>query len=371
MDSLSSRERLINTFNGENIDRIATYDIIHNIDLIEHLANDKINSKNAEDLTCKAVNKILDLVRHFGIPKDLEPRIIKDQDGYVYKKEWWTGSIVSRPFNDLKGAKEVMEKDIERIYKCIDERKICRAALFHLNLFDENFEYFEEVKENFKRITEKLNGTIMIAPESAGPLVIAETRFDFIWWTYLYNDYPELATKYLNALNDYELAKIDSFADLSITPISFTSEPAGVNNNLIHSLDFNLKVVLPYVKKLVKQWKSHGYYHIYFADGYKWPLLDEIISWDLVDAIDPFEPLAQMDVKKFREKYPNITICQPIDCQNLLYSGSPDEVKNATLKAINDTEGKKIIIGSTSEIHPNVLIDNALAMFKAARDYKV
>jgi uroporphyrinogen-III decarboxylase len=125
------------------------------------------------------------------------------------------------------------------------------------------------------------------------------------------------------------------------------------------------------VKKLVKQWKSYGYYHIYFADGYKWPLLDEIISWGLVDAIDPFEPLAQMDVKKFREKYPNITICQPVDCQSLLYSGSPEEVKKATIKAIEDSGKRRVIIGSTSEVHPSVPVKNALAMYETARSYKI
>jgi hypothetical protein len=74
---LTSKERLIKTFKGEEIDRFATYDIIHNVELIEYLTDSKINPKNAEDLTCKAVSKILDLVRHFGVPKDLEPKIIR------------------------------------------------------------------------------------------------------------------------------------------------------------------------------------------------------------------------------------------------------------------------------------------------------
>jgi uroporphyrinogen-III decarboxylase len=288
----------------------------------------------------------------------------------VYKKEWWTGSIVSRPIGSIEDAREIMEQDIERIHKCIEERRVCRQALFHVSLFDEDFAFFEEVKENFKRISEKLEGTVMIAPESAGPLVIAETRFDFKWWTYLYNDYPELATEYLDALNNYELARIDSFADSHLTPVSFTSEPAGTNDTLIHSLDFNMKIVLPRVKKLVERWKSYGFWHIYFADGYKWPLLDEIISWDLVDAIDPFEPLSHMDIAKFRKKYPEVTICQPIDCQNLLYSGTPEEIRKATIKSIEDAAEKRIIIGSTSEVHPNIPAENAFAMYEAARNYK-
>ncbi len=370
MDKLNSLERLIETFRGGRIDRIATYDIIHNIDLIENVTDEKISPLNAEDLVCKACNNMLDLVRHFSIPENPESEIIEDKDGYVYKMEWWTGSIISRPFTDLQGARSVMEKDIDFIYECIEKKKICRPALFHVKLFDENYEYFEEVVQNFNRISEKLGETLMIAPESAGPVVIAETRFDFKWWTYLYNDFPELSIRYLDALNEYELAKIDFFAPKLHTKVSFTSEPAGTNENLIYSLHFNLDVVLPRVKKLIERWKSYGYYHIYFADGYKWPILDEVLSWGLVDAVDPFEPLSHMDVKRFREKYPETVICQPVDCQNLLYTGTPGDVRKATIKAIEDAGAYKILIGSTSEVHPNVPVENALAMYEAARGYK-
>ncbi|MCG2789916.1 MAG: hypothetical protein L6405_08240, partial [Actinomycetia bacterium] len=84
MAEITSRERLLNTFKGKVVDRVATYDIIHNIDLMEYLTGEKINPTNAEDVACKAVSKVLDLVRHFAIPYDLEPKIEKDEDGFVH-----------------------------------------------------------------------------------------------------------------------------------------------------------------------------------------------------------------------------------------------------------------------------------------------
>ena len=44
---LKPRERLINTFEGKEINRLATYDIMHNIGLMEHLTGKKITHKNA------------------------------------------------------------------------------------------------------------------------------------------------------------------------------------------------------------------------------------------------------------------------------------------------------------------------------------
>jgi len=370
MDKLNSRERLINTFEGKKIDRLATYDIMHNACLIEYLADKKITPENAEDVLCRAVSKVLDMVRHFSVPKNMEAVIETDEDGFVHKKEWWTIQVLERPFKTISDVVEMAHRDIERIHECIGKKKVCRQAQFPTRLFGEDCEYLEEVKLDFKRVTEKLDGTIMVAPESC-TLYYCLERYDITWWTYLYNDYRELAIDLLDALTDYEIARIESFADLSVTPVSFTSDPVGVNDSLLFSPEFTLNVMLPRTRKIIEKWKSFGYYHIYFADGYKWPVLDEVISWGIVDAVDPFEPLSHMDVKRFRQKYPHITICQPIDCQNLLYAGTPEEVRKTTIKAIEDADAKRIIIGVTSEIHPGVPVENALAMYEAARQYKL
>ena len=368
--NISSRDMLIGTFEGKESDRIATYDIMHNIGLMEYLTGREINEKNAEGVACEAVGKVLDLVRHFSIPSKKEPETVEDEDGFVYKKDWWTIQVLKRPFNGINDVIQMVNKDIERIYDCVGKKKVCRQALYPLQLFGEDCEYFDEIKEKFKRCVDKMNGTMMVAPESC-TLYIALERYDMKWWSYLYYDYPELAEKYLDALTDYELARIDSFADPALTPISFTSDPIGVNDSLMFNPDFTFNVLLPRTKKLIERWKSYGYYHIYFADGYKWPILDEVLSWGLIDAVDPFEPLSHMDVKRFRGKYPETVICQPVDCQNLLYTGTPEEIRKATVKAIEDAGAYKILVGSTSEVHPNVPVENALAMYEAASRYKI
>lgn len=370
MTDLTSRERLVRTIEGKEIDRIATYDIIHNVDLMQYLTGKKINKKNAEDIACEAAGRVLDLVRHFAIPEELDVKIQRDEDGFVYRIEWWTVQVLERPFKNMDDVVRMVNKDIERINDCAAKRKVCKQALFPVKLFGEDCEYMEEIKVNMKRCIEKMGGTQMLAPESC-TLYIALERYGIDWWSFLYNDYPDLAEKYLDTLMDYELARIDAVTDLSITQFSFTSDPIGVNDNLFFPYDFTVNVLLKRTKKIIEKYKSLGYYHIYFADGYKWPILDEILSWGLIDAVDPFEPLSHMDVKRFREKYPEVTICQPVDCQNLLYLGTPEEIKKATIKAIEDSGKRKILIGSTSEVHLGVPVENAIAMYETARSYKI
>ena len=43
MATLTPRERILKTVNGEDVDRLAVYDIIHSVELIEYLAEDKIH----------------------------------------------------------------------------------------------------------------------------------------------------------------------------------------------------------------------------------------------------------------------------------------------------------------------------------------
>ena len=369
MAELTSRERILNTIDGKEVDRLPVYDIIHSVDFIEHMTGDKITPKNAEDLTCKAVSEVLDLVRHFTVPADLEPRIITDEDGFVYNQEWWTKTIVERPIKTVEEARDLMKKDVDRIQRAIERKEVCPQALEHLELLGEHCETLEEVKVLFKRIADKLEDTVMIAPESLPGLYNGMNRYGFELFIYTHHDYPEDALDYYKALCDYEIARIDSFADLDLTPIALLSEEMASNSGLLFKPAFVEEVIYPNVKRVIDAWKSHGYKVIFHADGNKWPVLDDIISFG-ADVIDPCESLATMDVKKFKELYPNTTIASPIDCQYLLTLGTKDEVAEACWKLIEDANDERVLLGSTSEIHPSVPIENAVTMYDILRNYK-
>ena len=371
MDKLTSTERLIRTFKGEEIDRIATYDIIHNIDLIEYLTGQKVTPKNAEDLLCKAASSCLDLIRHFAVPDYEGTKVVKEEDGYVYRYEWWTGHIMEKPvYRTVEDIVRKIEEDIEKIQDCTKERKICSAANNHVNLFYEKFEYFEEVKEEYRRITNKLDGTVMLGPEMCQGVSIGLFRYGIDSWAFLYHDYPEVAIRYIDSLYDYEIAFIESYADMDIMPICCSAGSVGMDDRLFFPYEFYKEVIIPREKRVTETFKKYGKFVIHFLDGYKWPVVGDFINIG-TDAVDPFEPYCDMDVKRFREMYDNTVICQPIDCTQLLPYGSEEEIKDAVIKAIEDADKRKILIGSTSEIHPAVNYRNAITMYETARNYKL
>lgn len=367
MANLDPTTRVLNTFAGKPTDRLPVFDIIHNVEFVERVTGEKVTPDNAEDLMCQAIRQNLDLVRHFCIPQDLEPRVEVDADGFRYRTEWWTREITYRPISSLEQAVELVKKDIDAIYDCIGRGKFCHQAKEHVNLFGEWYDYPEQVNSHFERVARKLEGTMMIAPETVPGLYTATHRYGFDWFVYLYYDYPELTLQYYDALVDYELFRIDSFAPTHLSKVALISDALAFNTGLLWPPEFIRSVMYPRLKKCIDRWKGYGYYVILHSDGNKWPVIQDLIDLG-VDSINPCEPLATMEVKRFRAEYPDTVIGSMIDCQNLLAFGTPEQVRQATLKAIQDSGGARTLIGSTSEIHPAIPVENALALYETARN---
>jgi hypothetical protein len=368
MEKLDSSERIVRTFDGRPLDRLPVFDIIHNVDFIEYVSGEEVTPDNAEDVTCKAVRKTLDLVRHFCIPADLEPYIEEDEDGFQYRVEWWTKEIKYRPIKSMGDVIALVNKDIEAIYRCLDQQKFCHQAKEHLQLFGEWYDYPEEVNRHFESVVGKMGDTMMIAPETVPGLYTAMNRYGLDWFVYLYYDHPDLALQYYDALIDHELFRIDSFAPTNLSRVALISDAFAFNTGLIWPPDFISTVIYPRVKKCIERWKQYGYYVIFHSDGNKWPVIQDLIDMGS-DSINPCEPLATMDVKRFRREYPDTVIGSMIDCQDLLAFGTPDEIRSKTVQAIEDSGGARTLIGSTSEIHPEIPVGNALAMYEVARNY--
>jgi len=364
---LDSTTRVLNTFAGGQLDRLPVFDIIHNVDFVEHVAQERVTAANAEDVMCKAIRETLDLVRHFAIPDQLEPRMVTDQDGLQYRLEWWTKELKSRPIKTTADAVDLMKRDIDTIHRCIDQEKFCHQAKEHVQLFGEWYDYPEEVNRHFERVVGKLGDTMMIAPETVPGLYTAMNRYGLDLFVYVLHDHPDLAMQYYDAVVDHELFRIDTFGPTGLSKVALVSEALAFNTSLMWRPDFIRNAVYPRLKKCIDRWKMYGYYVIWHSDGNKWPLIQDIIDLG-VDSVNPCEPLATMAVKRFRDSYPDTVIGSMVDCQNLLAFGSPDEVREATLQAIEDSGGARTLIGSTSEIHPDIRVDNALAMYEAARN---
>jgi hypothetical protein len=360
---MTKLQRVLRTFVHGNVDRPAIYDKIHNTALIEHVTGKGLTDKNAEDLTCMTMGRLCDMVRHVAIPYRPDEYVQKDDDGFVYRVSWYTKDIAKRPLNNEEEARELVKRDIEMIRVCIEKQQYCPALSWHLQLFGEDLLYPEELNREFGRIQKKMDGTVMVAPEffdGIGPL---SNRYGYTNFIYMLHDYPELMAQILDAYIDYQLFRIESF-DSTLTPVALISTALAGTSGLMYSPVFIRKEYFPRMQVLYGRLKNKGYHVIVESDGDNRAIFEDFIGSG-IEAYAPLERASHMDVEKIKEQYPSLILCQQIDSLHLLPFGKREEVIDETKRVLRLAERYGgMFIGSCGDIHPQVKLENALAMFE-------
>ncbi|MEM2980907.1 MAG: uroporphyrinogen decarboxylase family protein [Thermoproteota archaeon] len=128
--------------------------------------------------------------------------------------------------------------------------------------------------------------------------------------------------------------------------------------------------VLPYLKKAIQTAKKLGAPFIKHTDGNLLPVLDMIVNSG-IDALDPIEPIAGMDIGEIKEKYGRrIAVIGNVDCSYVLPLGSEMEVEEAVKETIaKASPGGGHIMASSNSIHPAVKPSNYLLMVKLTKKY--
>jgi len=130
--------------------------------------------------------------------------------------------------------------------------------------------------------------------------------------------------------------------------------------------------VLPYLQQAVDVAKRKGLPFLKHTDGYLWDIIDDIIATG-IDCLDPFEPIAGMDMGRAKQAYGDrIALAGNVDCGMLLPFGTPDDVEDAVKETIaKGAVGGGFILASSNSIHPAVNPQNYQRMVEAGRRHGV
>ena len=127
--------------------------------------------------------------------------------------------------------------------------------------------------------------------------------------------------------------------------------------------------VLPGTKMLVQQAKRHGLKVIHHSCGAIREIIPDLIDTG-VDVIHPIQALAAgMDPRGLKKDFgEQVSFCGGVDAQNLLISGTPEQIKEKVreLKRIFPTG--LIISPSHEAILPDVNPENISALFEAVNE---
>ncbi len=128
------------------------------------------------------------------------------------------------------------------------------------------------------------------------------------------------------------------------------------------------RFVLPFLTRSVAAAHALGVPYIKHTDGKLWPILDDLVGAG-IDALDPIEPKAGMDIGAVKAAYGDrIALVGNIDCGGLLPRGTPAEVEEAVKETIAKAgPGGGYVLASSNTIHSGVRPENYRAMTDAAR----
>jgi uroporphyrinogen decarboxylase len=128
--------------------------------------------------------------------------------------------------------------------------------------------------------------------------------------------------------------------------------------------------VLPYLKRSIDAAHDEGVPFIKHTDGNIWAILDDLVQAG-IDALDPIEPAAGMDIGEVKAKYGDrIAVIGNVDCSFVLTRGTVEEVEEAVKETIaKASPGGGHILASSNSIHPAVKPENYKAMVEAARKF--
>lgn len=182
----------------------------------------------------------------------------------------------------------------------------------------------------------------------------------------LYND-PGFVHDVARIMLAFNLAQLELLAEAGLDVLVIEDDIA-TNDGPMISLDHFREFVNRYNRPVVEKAREKGLKVVRHSDGNLWPLMDTLLETGY-DGINPLEPQADMEIKEVKARYGDrICLLGNIDCVDLLPSGTPEQVEQAVVQAVEDgAEGGGLIICSSNSLHPGVNPENCMAMFEAVR----
>ena len=184
-----------------------------------------------------------------------------------------------------------------------------------------------------------------------------------------YVENPELAHALAEIALDYKLRLMKKAIAMGADVIVSGDDYAGREAPFMSPAHFGA-FIQPYLKKSIDLAHDMGAPYIKHTDGNIWPLLDRMIDAG-IDAIDPLEPMAGMDIGQVKARYGDrIAVMGNIDVTELLPHGSPQDVEHAVKETLaKAAPGGGYVLASSNSIHPGVRPENYRAMVQTARQW--
>ena len=187
-------------------------------------------------------------------------------------------------------------------------------------------------------------------------------------------DQPDMAEFLLGKVTRFfkETALRAVEASAGLIDIVWSCGDVGMQTGMMLSPSIWREQIKPWHRELIQPFTAMGLKTRYHTDGSVVPIIEDLIEMGL-DLLDPIQPnTAGMDAENLRALFGGrISFYGGVDTQRLLPFGTPKEVEAEVLRLIRilgDSGG--YVAAASNAVQPDVPVENILALYCTARDYR-
>jgi len=350
-DVLSKRERVERTLALQPVDRVVLHDqVSYNPGVISLYAGRGIHGfgYTLEDV-CSVIRQTLDAC--FPPVAPCGTARVTDEEGFVTQHDNWTSWTVSRPFDDVAGAREYLLRRTDAL----------REAPFDPEGVRRSF------RDDMTRLQLLVGDTVIIDTSSSVGLCPCWSRVGLALFAYLYADHPEVVAHFIEAYVSHEIRRVHAIADPALSPVILIADDLATKQGPIFSPEFLRREHFPPLRRLVEAWHSHGLRVLYHSDGNWKAVIPDLVACR-ADGFYCLEPSIGMDIVELKRSRPQLAWAGGVDGVDLMERGSPEEVREEVTRHIRQTDALEtggMFVGSSSEINPPIKPENYRAMVEA------
>jgi len=358
---MNNLARFKKAIDWEPIDRILTYDFLDNRQiLIQHGGFDpsrdysfeeliEINGKAWKSIGVDVTRSVYDPINHWmgGKIKNWIRFFGVDPGRWEVSQAGETAWISKRPFSTLKELEGHMPRK---------------------PVYEEVRDWFQPV---IRQIQERLRRyDVVFIGAVEGPITDAYTYMDMELFALGIYEAPELVSHIMDCTGLFSAHIARAFAEVTEVPLLFMGEDIAGSTGPIFSPTFVREEGLPRWEWITSPIKERGYKFLYHTDGRYGDFLSLIFGELEADGLNPIERNGCNDIFAIREEYPDRMLFGNVCCVQTLPHGTLGDVEDETLEIIERIGPQGgIFIGSSSEVHDMVPVENAVKMYWTVHEY--
>lgn len=346
-----SFDRVRAVLDGRKPDRIPFFDMIHNDAVLAHFHGGPVEPGD-EDGALHAVTEAVDATHGTGFSPH-SPREYTTPYGVQVKVTRWTAWRSNRKFGSVEE------------YAASQHAEFAAAPPDRPVDFAGNASYHAS-RELFDRVGSSLflplDGATSLLMGCYGALGL-ET------FSYFLADMPGIFTEILEHWTIYACRWAECLPADNPFPAIMICDDLAFKSGTILPPAWMRREYFPRLARIIAAIKKRGKRFIFHSDGNVNAVMDDLVAAG-IDALNPIETASGMDLADLHRRYPKLVLVGGIPVIDVLALGTPQKVRDAAVRAIEDTEGR-VLLGSDSEIANSVSLENFLALREAIINYAV